>query len=86
MPQSKTQLLPEMPLSELIERFGTEPRCEAAPERARWPSGLTCPACGESADCTFLADGRRDWQCGHCRAQTTDCSGTLFTAKKFKPP
>ena len=23
-------------------------------------------------------DGRRYWQCAHCRAQTTLCSGTLF--------
>ena len=72
-----------MSLSELIERIGTEAQCEAALERSRWPSGFVCPACGQSAHSTFLADGRKYWQCAHCRAQTTVRSGTLFHASKL---
>jgi transposase-like protein len=83
MPQNKIQFQPGMPLSELIERFGTEAQCETALERARWPSGFVCPECGESAHSTFLADGRKYWQCVHCRAQTTVRSGTLFHASKL---
>jgi transposase-like protein len=83
MPQNKIQFQPGMPLSELIERFGTEAQCEAALERARWPSGFVCPECGESAHSMFLAEGRKYWQCTHCRAQTTVRSGTLFHASKL---
>ena len=83
MPQNKIQFQPGMPLSELIERFGTEAQCETALERARWPPGFVCPECGESAHSTFLADGRKYWQCAHCRAQTTVRSGTLFHASKL---
>ncbi len=83
MPQNKIQFQPGMPLSELIERFGTEVQCEVALVRARWPSGFVCPECGESAHSTFLADGRRYWQCAHCRTQTTVRSGTLFHASKL---
>jgi transposase-like protein len=83
MPQNKIQFQPGMPLSELMERFGTETQCETALERARWPSGFLCPECGESAHSTFVADGRQYWQCAHCRAQTTVRSGTLFHASKL---
>ena len=70
-------------VEQLIERFGTEVQCEVALVRARWPSGFVCPECGESAHSTFLADGRRYWQCAHCRTQTTVRSGTLFHASKL---
>ena len=83
MPQNKIQFQPGMSLSELIERFGTEAQCEAALERARWPSGFVCPECGETAHSTFLADGRKYWQCAHCRAQVTVRCGTLFHASKL---
>lgn len=35
--------VPGMSLSELVDKFGTEARCEAALVRARWPSGFLCP-------------------------------------------
>jgi ribosomal protein L37AE/L43A len=72
-----------MPLSELMARYGTEAQCEAALERARWPDGFACPACGAREHSRFLADGRRYWQCAKCRAQCTVCSGTLFHATKL---
>lgn len=42
-----------------------------------------CSQCGERTHSCFVADGRRYWQCAHCRAQTTVCSGTLFHAWKL---
>ncbi len=83
MPQNPIQFQPGMPLSELMERFGTEAQCEAALEQARWPSGFVCPACGEHQHSVFLVNGQRVWQCAHCRQQTTLCSGTLFHASKL---
>ena len=83
MPQNKIQFQHGMSLSEFIERYGTEERCEQALERARWPSGFVCPECGGREHSRFLADGRRYWQCSHCRTQTTVCSGTVFHATRL---
>jgi transposase-like protein len=70
-------------LSEFINRYGTEEQCEAALEKARWPSGFVCPNCGHREHSRFLADGRWYWQCSHCRTQTTLRSGTLFHASRL---
>lgn len=83
MPQNPIQFQHGMSLSEFIEKFGTEAKCEAALEHARWPSGFLCPTCGKREYSRFLADGRWYWQCAHCRAQTTARSGTLFHASKL---
>lgn len=47
MPQNPIQFQHGMSLSEFIEQVGTDAKCEAALERARWPSGFICPECGE---------------------------------------
>jgi hypothetical protein len=83
MPQNKIQFQPGMSLSEFIERYGTETRCEEALAQSRWPHGFVCPECGGHKSCHFLADGRHYWQCSQCRTQTTVCSGTLFHASKL---
>ena len=83
MPQNSIQFQHGMSLSEFIDRYGSEEKCEAALLQARWPDGFVCPECGEREYSCFLADGRRYWQCAHCRVQTTLCSGTLFHATKL---
>lgn len=82
MPQNKIQFQAGLSLSAFMERFGTEEQCEAALERARWPSGFLCPRCGGRESSRFLAEGRPYWQCSHCRTQTTLRSGTVFHASK----
>ena len=52
-------------------------------ERARWPDGFVCPVCAMREHSCFIVEGRRYWQCSHCRAQTSVCSGTLFHASKL---
>lgn len=83
MPENKIQFQPGMSLSTFIAQFGTEAQCEAALERARWPTGFLCPHCGGREHSTFLAEGRKYWQCSGCRTQTTLRSGTLFHASKL---
>ena len=83
MPQNKIQFQHGMSLSEFIDTYGTEAKCETAMQRARWPTGFICPECGEREHSRFLADGRRYWQCSHCRSQSTVRSGTLFHASKL---
>ncbi len=83
MPQNKIQFQHGMSLSELINRYGTEEKCEVALQKARWPTGFVCPACGQREHSRFLADGHWYWQCSHCRTQTTVRSGTLFHASRL---
>lgn len=83
MPQNKIQFQRGMSLTTFIAQYGTEAACEAALLRARWPEGFRCPACGGHEHSTFLVEGRRYWQCSHCREQTTLRSGTLFHASRL---
>lgn len=83
MPQNRIQFQPGMSLSELIDTYGTEAKCEAALERARWPDGFVCPECGEREHSRFIVEARCYWQCTHCRTQSTVRSGTLFHASKL---
>lgn len=82
MSQNPIQFQQGMSLTEFTQQYGTEARCETALLRSRWPDGFVCPDCGGRAHSTFTLDGRRYWQCSHCRSQHTLCLGTLFHASK----
>ena len=66
-----------------MARYGTEAQCAAALAVQRWPMGFRCPACGGAEYKTFDRAGRRYWQCGACRHQTTVIAGTIFAATKL---
>lgn len=83
MPQNRIQFQPGLSMDEFFQHYGTETQCEAALERARWPSGFICPECGSVKHSRFLVDGHQVWQCAHCRAQATLRSGTLFHSSKL---
>jgi transposase-like protein len=83
MPRNPIRFQPGRSLSALIERYGTEAKCEAALEQARWPSGFVCPHCGGREPSRFTAEGRRYWPCSGCRTPTTGSSGTRFHASKL---
>ncbi|MEA5474788.1 transposase, partial [Synechococcus sp. CCY9201] len=36
-----------MSVPQFIDLYGTEEKCEAALEAARWPEGFRCPRCGQ---------------------------------------
>ncbi|MFM9087565.1 MAG: transposase [Cyanobium sp.] len=61
-----------MSLSDFRQAYGTEEKCLAALELARWPMGFDCPQCGESEKVSVIHDDRRKrYQCNQCRRQTT---------------
>ena len=47
MSANRIQFQSGMSLPQLMELYGTEEKCEAALEQARWPEGFICPRCGE---------------------------------------
>ena len=64
-----------MPLSEFLERFGTEENCRDYLAAQRWPAGFVCPKCGHKHGYR-LSNGL--YQCTHCRRQTSVTAGTVL--------
>lgn len=61
---------------EFQDRFRTEEDCELAIMNLRWPNGFVCPNCGH--DDAYHLEGRRLFQCIHCRHQSSITAGTIF--------
>ena len=83
MAMNRVQFQPGLSMSEFFERYGTEEKCNAALFASRWPSGWRCPICQCATSTTFICDGRRYWQCGAHRHQSTRTSGWVFEATKL---
>ena len=83
MAMNRVQFQPGLSMTEFLDRYGSEDKCEAALVAARWPQGFACPACGSGVHGVFVRDGRRYWQCGPCRRQCSVISGTIFEATKL---
>jgi ribosomal protein L37AE/L43A len=84
MPMNRVQFQAGLSMPEFLERYGTEDKCRAALQAARWPQGFVCPACGGAARRTSFERGAlRYWQCAGCQRQTSLISGTIFEASKL---
>ncbi|CAI8740176.1 IS1595 family transposase [Methylocaldum szegediense] len=83
MPMNRVQFQKGLSLAEFLGQYGREEQCEAALEALRWPEGFRCPACGGAHHTVFERSGRKYWQCGHCRKQTTLTAGTIFESTKL---
>ena len=83
MPMNRIQFQPGLSVVSFLERYGSERACEVAVQRARWPAGFECPACGAKAHSVFERAGARLWQCSACRPQTSLIAGTVFASTKL---
>jgi hypothetical protein len=83
MKMNQVQFQPGLSMPEFFERYGTEAKCRAALQAARWPAGFACPSCGGSARTCFERGGLPYWHCGGCDRQTSLISGTVFEASKL---
>jgi ribosomal protein L37AE/L43A len=83
MSMNRIQFQPGLSMPEFYERYGSEAKCRAALQAARWPSGFVCPACGGAARTHFERGGLPYWQCGACAHQCSLISGTIFEASKL---
>ena len=59
MPQNRVQYQEGLSLTEFIQAYGTEEKCLAALELARWPKGFRCQRCGERENFGVIHDDRR---------------------------
>jgi len=83
MPQNRIQYQEGFSLSEFLQKFGTEEKCETALEHARWPGGFRCPRCGAERFGEIHDNRRKRYQCKSCRHQTTVTAGTIFDSTKL---
>jgi ribosomal protein L37AE/L43A len=83
MAMSRVQFQPGLSMTEFLDRYGSEDKCEAALIESRWPKGFACPACNSGVHSAFVRAKRRYWQCGACRHQCSAISGTIFESTKL---
>lgn len=83
MTMNRVQFQPGLSMPQFYERYGTEEKCQAALQAARWPNGFACPSCRGAARTRFVRDGLFYWQCGSCERQCSLISGTMFEASKL---
>ena len=72
------QMQQGLSLKDFLADYGTEAQCEAALQKARWPQGFRCPACGESKASELMRGKTRYWDCHPCGHQTTLTAGTMM--------
>jgi hypothetical protein len=83
MAMNRVQFQKGLSMAEFLAQYGSEAQCAAALEAMRWPNGFRGPVCGGERHSVFERGGRKYWQCGHCRGQTTLTAGTIFQATKL---
>jgi ribosomal protein L37AE/L43A len=83
MTMNRVQFQPGLSMPQFYERYGTEEKCQAALQAARWPNGFACPSCGGAARTRFVRAGLAYWQCGSCARQCSLIRGTMFEASKL---
>ena len=59
-----------------MDRFDNDSKCREALEDARWPNGVACIRCGDTA-VTELHDYKR-WDCNSCGYQFSVTTGTIM--------
>ena len=83
MTMNRVQFQPGLSMPQFYEQYGTEEKCQAALQVARWPNGFVCPSCGGAARTRFVRAGLPYWQCGSCDRQCSLIRGTMFEASKL---
>ena len=63
-------------LFEYQEQFSKEEDCYNYLLEHRWPNGFICPKCGSLE--YYMIHQRKQFQCKHCRHQTSVTAGTVF--------
>ena len=83
MAMNTVQFQPGLSMTEFMDRYGSDDKCEAALIESRWPDGFACPSCACAQSSSFRREGRLYYQCSGCRHQCSVISGTIFEATKL---
>ncbi|MDR3709828.1 MAG: IS1595 family transposase [Capsulimonadaceae bacterium] len=69
-------------LQEVILHFSSDDVCHEFMTNMRWPNGVACPRCGDTA--VGFVKTRRIWNCKGCKKQFTVKVGTIFEDSPLK--
>jgi ribosomal protein L37AE/L43A len=83
MAMNRVQFQQGLSMTEFLDRYGSEDKCERAVIESRWPRGFVCPACGSTRKLSFRREGLLYWQCLDCSHQCSLISGTIFESTKL---
>ena len=83
MARSAIQFQKGLSLRQFLRLYGTEERCEAALEKARWPDGFRCPRCDGHEHGLVYGRRLKRYQCRTCGHQATLTAGTIMQATKL---
>ena len=83
MPMNRIQFQAGLSMPEFLQRYGTEPSCEAALEKARWPAGFRCPRCDGVTYSRVRGRTYALFQCQACRHQTSLIAGTVMQGTRL---
>lgn len=83
MAMNRIQFQPGLSLNDFLRHYGTEDKCEAVLEKAKWPTGYICHNCSSRSFCVVWHGKTKTFQCNRCHRQVTLRSGTLFHGSKL---
>lgn len=83
MRKNDIQMQPGLSLSQFIDTYGTEQKCENALEKSRWPEGFRCSGCGSEHYYRYRRDDLQIFQCSSCRKKISLTQGTIFHSTKL---
>jgi transposase-like protein len=79
----KLQFQKGLGITDFLDQYGTEEKCEAILAKAKWPHGFICPSCGHTGHCIVHHGNCKIYQCNNCHTQTTLKSNTIFQDTKL---
>ena len=83
MTMNRVQFQAGLSMSEFMDRYGSDDKCEAALIESRWPHGFACPACDCAQNSSFRRAGLLYFQCTACRHQCSVISGTVSLRQAY---
>jgi transposase-like protein len=83
MRKNNIQMQPGLSLSQFIDKYGTEQKCEDVLEKSRWPEGFRCSCCDSVHYYRYRRDGLLIFQCISCRKKVSLTQGTIFHSTKL---
>jgi hypothetical protein len=83
MRKNDIQMQPGLSLSQFIDKYGTEQKCEDVLEKSRWPEDFRCSGCDSVHYYRYRRDGLLIFQCISCSKKVSLTQGTIFHSTKL---
>lgn len=85
MGRNAIQLQKGLSVPEFQKFYGTEPQCEEAFAKMRWPRGFRCPRCEGAPHGLVYGCRLKRYLWRHCGHRATGTTGTIMEATQLPP-